>query len=277
MFILMVFTAIFSSELRGIYVLYALIFAFGLSVGIFLWSKAHFAVTYAKLYFVLQPFLLYFLIQIAVQRDQSFAAGGLAPYVDSIASIAWFCYLTYSKRVQTTYDLNKDKRSLLLATVMGAFLGPFGTIYFHIRVFIAAVVGSIIALVMAVLTCLILRLSLPSWMSFVWLGFYAIANLIMAIQWNDNVQSGEDETGEWQTALLSGVTLGVWAFRVMGISTAIYTAIQFFTFGKVFWGIVVLLVVPWAFSVPAKWIMSIIALLAGLVVSIGSKRRTEQI
>jgi len=268
--------AIPSSALRAYIILYGLDFGFSLSAGVLLWRKASDAVTYAKIYFILQPYIVlgiaFLLSQVASSGVVQTPSLAVMPAVNSII---WFCYLTFSRRVKHTYEMDWGKRSPVIAFAIGAVLGPLGTIYLHIRVFLMAVLGSTVAISIAVLSSYLFGVSLPPWLKWVWLGFYPIANLILAIRWNDAYEFAEPDDTQWTNAVTFGVGLGIWIFRVVGISTAISLAIALFGQHRIIFGILMLAIFPWAMALPARWIMRIVVIIVALISARSESRRNK--
>ncbi len=180
-FLLSVGSAIMEPDTRILMVLYSISTAYAFSVGVFLWCKARGAVTYAKLFFVIQPYVMTGIWKVYSAIDPAGAQEAAMAIVGALVGfLIWFPYLTFSKRVKATYSITEpNKRSPLLAFVMGAVLGPFGTIYFNIRVCFMAVLGTILAIVLATLSLRFLGFSTPLWMRWVWLAYYPIAMLIL--------------------------------------------------------------------------------------------------
>ena len=267
-FLVTLVQAIGHSETSLLYGFYALYFALGTLAGVLLWAKARIAVTFAKSYYVIQPYAVSLFWIRMMTIDPSTTSQGPSVIIQAaVFSVVWFSYLTFSRRVRNTYNVDPAKRNTFLALIMGAAFGPLGTIYFHIRVFLMTVLGTLVATVLGVLAARIFGFPLPPWMGWVWLCFFPIANAILAINWNDSSTYPGAEGIDWPSASAFGVVLGIWVFRVIGISTAIYGAVRLFGQHHVFLGIVLLLLLPWAMSLPAKWIMTVIAAVVGLIVS----------
>jgi len=256
-------------------VLFSIGSAYGLSAGILLWAKTRGAVTYAKVFLVIQPYMMFGLWKVYSAADPSGASeAGAAIFWAIIGFLIWFPYLTFSKRVKATYGLNEpNKRSPLLAFVMGAALGPLGTIYFNIRVLLMSVLASILAIVIADLLLLLLGFSLPPWMRWIWLAYFPIANSILAFQWNDALDYPEPDDSAWTTAIGFGAGLGRWAFRVIGITATVYGAIELFAQHRILAGIFALIFLPFALSWLAGWIIKAIAFIVVLIFGVINARK----
>lgn len=261
--------ALTPSTNRLLYLLYALEFAFGASAGILLWSKARIAVSYAKAYWIVHPYATLFLWARMVGIDSSTSGQAISVIgISVIFSFIWFSYLTFSKRVRNTYDVDSGKRNVLVSMLMGAALGPLGSVYFHIRIMVMTALASIAAVLIALLGALVIGFRLPPWMSWVWLGFFPLAYALFATSWNEAETTIGPEDINWEAAVAFGMTLGIWEFRIIGVSTGIYGAVTLFGQGRILLGIVSLVAIPWALNFIAQGIMTLIVAIAGLAAAL---------
>jgi hypothetical protein len=271
-FLFMILTAVFANDTSKLVVLlFAVYSAYGLSVGILLWSKVRMSVSYAKFFFIAQPAILFGLWSLLLQQDPSSATEALRAIIGgTIGSIVWFSYLTFSKRVRDTYQVDQRKRNVLVALAIGAILGPLGTVYFHLRVLLATVIAAVLAGVLATLTAVLSGVPIPPWMPWVWFGFFPIALAIMAVFWNDAQETSSDQ---WTTAAALSIGLGTWMFRIFGISAGLYEGISLFGSHRIFAGLLALILVPTLMSLGARLAMNLIVLITGLSVAVGSSLR----